>query len=140
MIELLFLVLFPLIGSLVPVFTARWSRSYSALATAFLPVAALVLVLQLAPAVFSGETLFYTLPWVETLGLSLSFRLDGLSLLFVLLILGIGLLVILYARYYLSEKDSMARFYGFLMLFMTAMLGIVLPVGLITALESTKFL
>lgn len=131
MIELLFLVLFPLVGSLVPVLTARWSRSYSALATAFLPVAALVLVLQLAPAVFSGETLFYTLPWVETLGLSLSFRLDGLSLLFVLLILGIGLLVILYARYYLSEKDSMARFYGFLMLFMTAMLGIVLSNNLL---------
>jgi multicomponent K+:H+ antiporter subunit A len=131
MSELLFLVLLPLIGSLVPVLTVRWSRSYSALATAFLPLAALVLVLQLAPAVFSGETLFYKLPWVETLGLSLSFRLDGLSLLFVLLILGIGLLVILYARYYLSEKDSMARFYGFLMLFMTAMLGIVLSNNLL---------
>ncbi|WP_233081594.1 monovalent cation/H+ antiporter subunit A [Rheinheimera soli] len=131
MIELLFIVLFPLIGSLVPVLTARWSRSYSALATALLPLAALVFVLQLAPAVFSGETLFYKLPWVEALGLSLSFRLDGLSLLFLFLILGIGLLIILYARYYLSEKDSMARFYGFLMLFMTAMLGIVLSNNLL---------
>ena len=42
------------------------------------------------------------------------------------MILGIGLLVILYARYYLSPNDSMAKFYAFLMLFMTAMLGIVL--------------
>ncbi|MDX5298078.1 MAG: monovalent cation/H+ antiporter subunit A, partial [Gammaproteobacteria bacterium] len=41
------------------------------------------------------------------------------------LILGIGLLVILYARYYLSEKDAMGRFYAFLLLFMSAMLGIV---------------
>ena len=62
MIELLFLVLFPLIGSLVPVLTKSWSRSYSALATAILPAGALALVLQLAPAVFSGATLFYTLP------------------------------------------------------------------------------
>lgn len=131
MIELLLLVLLPLIGSLVPVFTSRWSRSYSALATAVLPAVALALVLHLALAVFSGETLFYKLPWVEALGLSLSFRLDGLSLLFVFLILGIGLLVILYARYYLAAKDSMARFYGFLMLFMTAMLGIVLSNNLL---------
>ena len=131
MIELLFLVLFPLLGSLVPVLTARWSRSYSSLATAILPAAAFALVLHLAPAVFAGETLFYKLPWVEALGLSLSFRLDGLSLLFVFLILGIGLLVILYARYYLAAKDSMARFYGFLMLFMTAMLGIVLSNNLL---------
>ncbi|WP_206539932.1 monovalent cation/H+ antiporter subunit A [Rheinheimera mesophila] len=131
MIELLFLVLFPLIGSLVPVLTKSWSRSYSALATAILPAGALALVLQLAPAVFSGATLFYTLPWVEALGLSLSFRLDGLSLLFALLILCIGLLVILYARYYLAATDSMARFYGFLMLFMTAMLGIVLSNNLL---------
>ena len=131
MIELLLLVLFPLIGSLVPVLTKNWSRSYSALATAILPAAALALVLQLAPAVFAGETLFYKMPWVEALDLSLSFRLDGLSLLFVFLILGIGLLVILYARYYLAAKDSMARFYGFLMLFMTAMLGIVLSNNLL---------
>ncbi|MCA1930083.1 monovalent cation/H+ antiporter subunit A [Rheinheimera sp.] len=131
MIELLLLVLLPLIGSLVPVLTARWTRSYSALATAVLPAVALTLVLHLAPVVFSGETLLYKLPWVEALGLSLSFRLDGLSLLFVFLILGIGLLVILYARYYLAAKDSMARFYGFLMLFMTAMLGVVLSNNLL---------
>ena len=131
MIELLFLVLLPLIGSVVPVLTKSWSRSYSALATAILPAAALAVVLQLAPAIFSGETLFYQMPWVEALGLSLSFRLDGLSLLFSLLILCIGLLVILYARYYLAVTDSMARFYGFLMLFMTAMLGIVLSNNLL---------
>ncbi len=59
MIELLFLVLFPLLGSLVPMLTARWSRSYSTLATAVLPALALAFVLHLAPAVFSGETLFY---------------------------------------------------------------------------------
>ena len=51
---------------------------------------------------------------------------DGLGLLFALMILGIGLLVILYARYYLSPKDDMGRFYASLLLFMGAMLGLVL--------------
>jgi multicomponent K+:H+ antiporter subunit A len=53
-------------------------------------------------------------------------RLDGLALMFALLILGIGLLIIFYARYYLSEKEAVGRFYAYLILFMTAMLSIVL--------------
>src|SRR5690606_8221474 len=55
----------------------------------------------------------------------LSLRLDGLSMMFGLLITGIGLLVILYARYYLAEKDSLGKLYGLLQIFMMAMLGIV---------------
>lgn len=131
MIELLLLVLLPLIGVLIPLLCRHWSRSFCALATATLPLAALALVLNLAPAVFAGETLYLHLPWVEALGLLISLRLDGLSLLFVLLILGMGLLVILYARYYLAEKDSMPRFYAFLLFFMAAMLGVVLSNNLI---------
>src|SRR4030042_1597441 len=50
------------------------------------------------------------------------------------LILGIGLLIVLYARYYLSERDSMGRFYSYLMLFMGSMLGIVLSENLIQLL------
>jgi multicomponent K+:H+ antiporter subunit A len=60
------------------------------------------------------------------LGLNANFFLDGLALLFAGLILGIGLLVILYARFYLSDGDPMGRFYSFLLLFQGAMLGIVL--------------
>ena len=75
---------------------------------------------------FAGESFSKSIEWIPQLGLSLSFRLDGLTALFSLLILGIGLLVILYARYYLSEKDHMGRFYCYLIMFMTAMLGIVM--------------
>ncbi|ATC94075.1 multicomponent K+:H+ antiporter subunit A [Pseudoalteromonas tunicata] len=95
------------------------------------PFIALVIALTLSPQVFSGESLIYQLSWIPALGINLSFRLDGLALLFVFMILGIGLLVILYARYYLSPNDSMAKFYAFLMLFMTAMLGIVLSNNII---------
>jgi multicomponent K+:H+ antiporter subunit A len=68
------------------------------------------------------------------LGLDLAFRLDGLGLLFSLLILGIGILIIIYARYYLSERDDMGRFYAYLMMFMGSMLGIVLSENVIQLL------
>ena len=73
-------------------------------------------------------------PWLTELGLDLSFRLDGLSFLFALLILGIGLLVILYARYYLAKQEPMGRFFAYLLLFMGAMLGVVLSENLLLML------
>jgi multicomponent K+:H+ antiporter subunit A len=89
-------------------------------------VVAFLLLISQTQAVFAGENLRYSLAWVPRLGLDIALRLDGLAYLFALLILGMGLLIILYARYYLSAQDSTGRFYTFLMLFMTAMLGIVL--------------
>src|SRR5690606_27524434 len=56
----------------------------------------------------------------------------GLSLLFTLLISGIGLLVVLYSIYYLDEeRDALQRFYVYLLLFMGAMLGVVLSDNLL---------
>ena len=65
------------------------------------------------------------LDWMPGLGLNANFMLDGLGLLFAGLILGIGLLIIIYARYYLSRSDPMGPFYAYLLLFQGAMLGIV---------------
>ena len=65
--------------------------------------ASLVLLGTLVPAVLVGEIIVQSVPWVPSLGLDLSLRLDGLGLLFALPVLIIGLLVILYAAYYLSE-------------------------------------
>lgn len=129
--DLIWIPLLPLLGTLVPLFASRLSRSACAFLTAGLPALALVLVLQLAPQVFEGETIRQSLEWIPLIGLELAFRLDGLALLFTLLILGIGLLVVLYARYYLSENDSMGKFYAYLILFMFAMLGVVMSDNLI---------
>lgn len=122
---LLWIPLLSLIGSLLASLTGKLNRNQSAVVTAIMPLACLILVISLAPTVLGGETLYASLPWLPELGVNLSFRLDGLSLLFCFLILGIGLLVILYARYYLSPTDSMPKLYAYLLLFMTAMLGIV---------------
>ncbi|MCG6202096.1 monovalent cation/H+ antiporter subunit A [Psychromonas antarctica] len=116
----------PMLGIIVPLLTNKLSRSACALATAILPALGLCFILLDLPAVFAGQSFSQSIEWIPQLGLALSFRLDGLSALFSLLILGIGLLVILYARYYLSEKDHMGIFYCYLIMFMTAMLGIVM--------------
>jgi len=123
---LLWIPLLSLIGSVISACTGKLTRNQSAGLTALAPLAALGITLYHAPAVLAGETIRYSLSWIPTLGLDLSLRLDGLSLLFMFMILGIGLLVILYTRYYLSANDSMPKLYSYLMLFMTAMLGIVM--------------
>jgi multicomponent K+:H+ antiporter subunit A len=129
--NLLWVVLLPLLGTLVPLLTERFGRNICALSVAILPAWSLILALMYAADVFDGEIVRQTMEWIPAIGLDLSFRLDGLSLLFLLLILGIGLLVILYAKYYLSSNDSMGQFYAYLMLFMSAMVGIVISNNLI---------
>src|SRR3546814_15819072 len=61
----------------------------------------------------------------------LTLRLNGFSWLFSVLILGIGGVVVLYARYYMSSDDPVSRFFAFLMAFMGSMLGMVLSGNLI---------
>ncbi len=127
-------VLIPFIGALLPPWAVTAGRLWSAWVTGAVACSALALLVAPAWAVMQGETLVWQLPWLPALGLTLSFRLDGLALLFVLMILGIGLLVILYARWYLSERDPMGRFYAYLLLFMGAMLGLVMSENLIQLL------
>jgi multicomponent K+:H+ antiporter subunit A len=123
--ELLVILLLPLFGSLVPLWAGQFNRSVCAALTAIAPLAALGLLLGHAGEIIDGAVLSSHYEWIPEVGLDLSFRIDALAFLFLLLIFGIGALVILYARYYLSPNDSMGRFYCFLMMFMTAMVGIV---------------
>lgn len=115
-----------LMGVLVPVLTERFGRTANTICTMIAPAIALAYIITLLPAVLSGNAVTEYLQWIPSVGLSLSMRLDGLALMFSLLILGIGLLIILYAKYYLSEKEAVGRFFAYLILFMTAMLSIVL--------------
>jgi multicomponent Na+:H+ antiporter subunit A len=70
--------------------------------------------------------------WVPSLGVDLSFALDGLSLTFVLLVSGIGALVLIYSGAYLGEQPGGGRFFAYLLLFMGSMLGLVLSDNVIT--------
>jgi multicomponent Na+:H+ antiporter subunit A len=86
----------------------------------------------LLPQVARGRPIVVTYVWVPTLGMQLSFHADGLALLFALLISGIGSLVMIYAGGYLAGHPDLGRFYGFLVLFMASMLGLVLAGNVLT--------
>jgi multicomponent Na+:H+ antiporter subunit A len=79
----------------------------------------------LAPSA-SGQAVEESWPWVAGLGVRLAFRLDGLSLLFALLVTGIGALVLVYGGGYLKGDPRLPRFYAAILFFMAAMLGLVL--------------
>ncbi|MFP8966942.1 monovalent cation/H+ antiporter subunit A [Pokkaliibacter sp. CJK22405] len=128
---LVWIVLLPLLGIGVTLLCSRLPRSLAALATAIAPLTALGLTLSQAPTVLKHEVIRFVWPWLPDLELNIALRMDGLSLLFMCLVLGIGVLVILYARYYLSSNDSMPRFYSYFLLFMAAMLGIVMADNLV---------
>lgn len=88
----------------------------------------LILFLALAryvPSIARGETFVYSLNWIPSFQMNLTTYLDGLSLIFGLLITGIGFLVTLYSIYYLSTDEALNRFYIYLLLFMGSMLGVV---------------
>ncbi|WNB93446.1 Na+/H+ antiporter subunit A [Bacillus sp. NEB1478] len=78
------------------------------------------------PLLAEGRAVESTANWIPSLDIQLSFYLDGLSMLFSLLITGIGSLVVLYSIYYLSRKEQLIHFYVYLLLFMGSMLGVVL--------------
>ncbi len=80
----------------------------------------------------SGGGRLVELAWAPSLGLSLSFNLDGLGLLFAILITGIGALIVLYASRYLEGHAHASRFYASLFGFMGAMLGVVLSDNILT--------
>ncbi len=131
---LLLLVCMPFAGALLlPVLTSR-SRLAPAGMAGLSALLGLILVLTQVSTVYDGEVLINRWEWMPEIGLALAFRLDGLTLLFAELILGIGILVVLYAHYYLSAEEGGPRFYAFLLLFMGAMLGLVLSENLLQML------
>jgi len=128
------IILLPLFGALAAPLVAGRTKAASAWAAAAATGTALAVALSNAPAVFAGETVQLFIQWIPAIGLDLGLRLDGLAFVFVLLILAIGLLVILYASYYLPPEDPKGRFFSLLLLFQTAMLGIVMADNLLMLL------
>ncbi|HEX5961402.1 MAG TPA: monovalent cation/H+ antiporter subunit A [Rhodanobacteraceae bacterium] len=86
----------------------------------------LVLSALLFPAIADGTVLRQTFAWAPALGLDFTLRVDGLTWLFLVLVTGIGLLVGIYATWYMPREYPLVRFFSLLLGFMGAMLGIVL--------------
>ena len=110
----------------------RGARRWSGLLIALLPLGLLVFFALHLPAVTSGAAFETAAAWVPDLGVGLAFRLDGLSLLFALIITGIGALVVIYASGYMAGHEYLGRFYLLLLAFLSSMLGLVLADNLLT--------
>ena len=129
MLELLLAL--PFLSAALIALQPRRSRKRAAWLAALAPLLGLVVLAWLTPAVLAGETPRTAWTWIPQAGLNVSLRLDGLAWMFAGMVLGIGALVVMYAHYYLSPRDSATRFYAFLLLFMGAMLGLVLAGNLL---------
>jgi len=131
--ELTWISLIAMAGALLAPWICRVSsRLASGWVLAIIPAAVTGHLLNLLPRIMEGQTIRESLTWIRELNIYFSFYLDGLSLLFALMVSGIGTLIIIYGSAYLEDSRHLGRFYSFTLLFMGAMLGLVLADNLIT--------
>jgi multicomponent Na+:H+ antiporter subunit A len=106
-------------------------KTVSGIGTSSATALLFVFFLQYLPGVAAGEPVRWVIPWIPSLDVNLTFWIDGLSLMFALLITGIGAMVMLYAAKYLAGHPQYDRFALYLFSFMLSMLGLVLADNLI---------
>jgi len=109
----------------------RVVRRWSGWIIALLPAGLFAYFLSLVGRVAGGEVIVASYEWFPSLGYNLTFYFDGLSLLFALIVTGIGTLVIVYAGSYLAGDPWLGRFYAIVLIFMASMLGGVIADNLI---------
>jgi len=121
----------PFVGSAVAALLPTHARNTAALWSALVALATLVQVVLLFGDVQQGAVMRQSVGWMPTAGLEFVVRVDGFAWMFALLVTGIGFLVAIYARYYMSPGDPVPRFFAFFLAFMGAMLGVVVSGNLV---------
>ena len=114
----------PFLGKLL---RGKWSVTMTAL-----PLSLFIYFLTFIQDISLQQNALISYNWVPSMGINFNFLIDGLSLLFALMITGIGTLVFLYTSAYMKGDRYLDRFYGYLCLFMGAMLGMVLSDNIFT--------
>ena len=112
-------------SALAPLLYKRFRENFGWITVTF-PLFMFFSFLSRYPQIAAGEVIRESVPWVPSLGINASFLLDGLSLSFVLIISLIGAAVFLYAGAYMKKYAETGRFYVYIGIFMTSMLGLVL--------------
>ena len=106
-------------------------RRFSGWILAAIPILIFGYLLSQVPVVSSGIVYAEEYGWIPQLNVNIRFQLDGLSLLFAMLVTGIGGLILIYAGYYMRSYENTGRFFSYLIFFMASMLGLVLSTNLI---------
>jgi len=123
--SLLLIILLPFIGSLCAAVLPANARNAEAWLAGAIALTVAVLTALQYPVFLDGSVLRFTIPWSPTLGIDFQLRMDGYAWLFAMLVSLIGLLVVIYSRYYMSPEDPVPRFFSFFLAFMGTMLGVV---------------
>src|SRR5690606_13233525 len=129
--SLLILVLLPFVGGFIAGLLPANARNREAYLAALVALVGAIITYRHYSVVSTGEVVRYELAWLPELGLNFVLRMDGFAWMFAMLVTVVGLLVVVYARYYMSPQDPVPRFFSFLLAFMGAMLGVVLSGNLI---------
>ncbi|HEX2199115.1 MAG TPA: monovalent cation/H+ antiporter subunit A [Burkholderiales bacterium] len=119
----------PFLGSLVAILLPANARNAEAWLAGAVALGGLALAASVYPEMSNGQVLRAQAEWIP--GLDFTLRMDGFAWMFAMLVTGIGFLVVLYARYYMSPEDPVPRFFSFFLAFMGSMLGVVLAGNLI---------
>lgn len=122
----LLLACLPFASSLILLTLPQSARGASTWLSVLSLVAGLAILAGFLPEIQSGKVLRASLDWVPSIGMNVALRLDGFAWLFTTLVLSIGILVVIYARYYMGDSDSLPRFFALLMAFTGAMQGILI--------------
>jgi multicomponent K+:H+ antiporter subunit A len=115
---LIVLIALPFGGSCLAALFRANARNAVAYLAGGVALTALVLVIAIYSQVVNGGVVQYRAPWIPELSLEFNLRIDGFAWVLAVLITGIGFLVVLYARYYMSAADPVPRFFSFLLAFM----------------------
>ncbi len=116
----------PFAAAILAPLVQRLAAPFAGWVLALVPAAMFVFLLGLVEPIAAQRFVQAGIDWVPAYGLSLSFFVDGLSLTFALAITGIGTLILIYSGSYLRGHKHLGRFFGFMLAFMGAMLGLVL--------------
>ncbi len=128
---LITLILLPFIGSLLAAVLPANARNTESTLAGLIALFCTVQTALYFPEIANGGVLRQEIAWLPALGLNLIIRMDGFAWMFCMLVLGVGSLVVLYARYYMSPADPVPRFFSFFLAFMGAMAGVVLSGNII---------
>ncbi|ASV39433.1 monovalent cation/H+ antiporter subunit A [Pseudomonas sp. NS1(2017)] len=129
--SLIVLLLLPFAGSCLAALLPHNARNTESLLAGLVALVGTIQVALLYPQIAHGGVIREEFMWLPSLGLNFVLRMDGFAWLFSMLVLGIGTLVSLYARYYMSPDDPVPRFFAFFLAFMGAMLGLVISGNLV---------
>jgi len=132
----LLIALAPFIAAALAPWVTRFAGHHAGWVLSIVPASMFLALTGFIAPVSRGARVRVAIDWIPadppTPGIPFSFYLDGLSLVFALLIAGIGTVIIAYSGGYLRGHPHQGRFFAFMLAFMGSMMGLVLADSIVT--------